>query len=184
MAAFSLLVTYSRPACEKLVVHMRSEVDRLAERDAVWAKRDAEMKAALKAAERQLVELNAAGTVPAAAEVCSDSTLWCPSFNLTPIEHLLPRDIHPDVPRPVGAQALDLASLRVSCTRAECEMTALSAKADAAHSAAAAAEAARHALALEVGEVRRREAELLRENARLAGEYRFGWGPGVAGVTW
>ena len=68
-------------ACEKLVVHMRSEVDRLAERDAVWAKRDAEMNAALKAAERQLAELNAAGTAPAAAEVCADSNP-SPSFNL------------------------------------------------------------------------------------------------------
>jgi hypothetical protein len=101
-------------------------------------------------------------------------------FNLTPIEQLLLRVRHPDVPRPVGVQASDLASLREACARAECETTTLSAKADAAHSAAAAAEAARHALALEAGEARRREAELLRENARLAGEYRFGLRSGVS----
>ena len=108
-------------------------------------------------------------------------TLHRPS-TFSPIKHLLLRDRHPDVPRPVGIQASDLASLRVACARAECETTALSAKADAAHSAAAAAEAARHALALEAGEVRRREAELLRENARLAGEKAFRGGVG-AGVS-
>jgi hypothetical protein len=47
---------------------MRCEVDRLAERDAVWAKRDAEMNAALTDAEQQLAQLSAAAhAAPAAA---------------------------------------------------------------------------------------------------------------------